>query len=46
MDAKNRILVLHDRDRMGRAIVHQLEAAQVPLRELDEPLPADEMTTS
>lgn len=46
MDAKNRILVLHDRDRMGRAIVHQLEAAQVPLREIDEPLPADEIVSA
>ena len=46
MDTKRRILVLHDRDRIGRAIVHQLEEAQVPLRELDEPLPADELVSA
>ncbi len=43
MDAKRRILVLHDGDLIGRAVVCQLEAAQTPVREIDERLPADEL---
>ena len=46
MDAKKRILVLHDRDRVGRAVVRQLQAAQVPLCEIDQPLPADEIVSA
>ncbi len=46
MDAKKRILVLHDRGRVGRSVVQQLQAAQVPLREIDEPLPADEIVSA
>lgn len=46
MDAKKRILVLHDRDRIGRAIVRQLETAQIALHEIDEQLPADEIVSA
>ncbi len=46
MDAKQRILIIHDRDPIGRAIVRQLDAAQAPLREIDEPVAADEIVSA
>ncbi len=46
MHANERILVLHDGDRIGHAVVRQLEAAQVSLRELAEQVPADEVVAA
>ena len=43
MEAKNRILVLHDGDRIAEAVVRRLDAAAVPLGGANTLLPADEV---
>jgi len=46
MSSNKPILILHHGDRIGRAIVSQLQAARSPMRELDASLPADEIVAA
>jgi hypothetical protein len=46
MGSNKPILILHDGDRIGRAIVSQLLAARAAMREVDASLPADDIVAA